>query len=268
MKKSKNIFISVFIILLVGMTSIYAEYLEEGVEVIQEPETVEYNNIQFSMEFKQKLELQGMLEKYKEFLVNMNVQTPYQKDLEQIILQGTNASDLMIAYEYLQADYAPKAQLNVLLKMKKEGMAWNKVFTNYSNQQPKFIPTNFEQKYLQDLISVGSVTRDDIMIADHIAHSAQVKPQEVIEKRIGGMSFKEISLFYDLLGSKAELSRVSISLETLNRYLDSGYDEEYIAESFVLAERVNQSIETVVLRQERGITDEMLIEAYLTNKYK
>ncbi len=275
MKKMRYAVLGVILILMIGMTSIYAEYSDNTVHA-QDEETVSYKeqpdelvieDIDLSETLSATLEKQGLLEIYKDFLVRMNVQTDYVIALEDLIIEGYDTTDVMVAYDYLQEDYASYEQFEHLLAQRKDGQSWEAIFLAYKKSEGTFTPTNFEQDYLQSLVEVGTLNRDDIMIADHIAYSAKVEPQVIIDKRIRGMSVKEICLDYGLIGSGETLPHVSISLDAINRYMDAGYEETYIATSYVLAQRVNRSVDTVIARVNKGITDEAILADYLTNIY-
>lgn len=268
--------LGVILILMIGMTSIYAEYSDNGVNADNEeelkykeqPEALVVEDIELSDALTTILESQGLLAIYQEFLVQMNVQTDYVAALEGLIIEGYEATDVMVAYDYLQEDYAPYEQLQRLLDQREDGQSWEAIFIGYKESEGTFVPTNFEQEYLQSLVEVGTLNRDDIMIADHIAYSAEVEPKVIINQRIQGMSVKEICLYYGLIGSEETLPHVSISLDAINRYLDAGYEEDYIAESYVLAQRVNRSVDTIIDRAKKGVTEEAILADYLTNTYR
>ena len=275
-KVLKGITIIIALAILMQITSIFAtqsneEELEENAEVkILEPDTVDPTTIIISDEVKQMIissSGENYIDVYKNFLVELNVQSVYKDLIESFILEGYRLEDILIAYEYLADHYSKSSWLEQLLNDKKSGKTWEQLFKNYIEAEGAFVPSNFDQEYLEELLNVETITPDDIMISDRIAQSLDVPFQDIINQRLGNLSFKQICMDKGALGSADRLSRVQITMEELNKYTDQGMQEETVIEAYVLASKVKAQPKDTIEKMKQGMSYEKIFADYLVNKY-
>lgn len=273
MKKynKKSFLILTIIVTVVAVTSLqsFASLDEEVVTMDRSTvEVLTLESVSINREMEALLTASGVSEKtYKSFLVEYNVHEMYQEQLQLLGADGKSIQDIMIGYAFLEEKVGLLADLEGLIAMKNQ-FGWASAFKKYKDAQKPFIPMEFDSAYLDDLLSRASITADDIMLADLAAHQTLMKFEDVIAYRISGECWKDIFAELGIAKSSSQLPRVQVTNEDIAKYSRIlGLTEDQILSGFVLAEKLDQSPNEILLKTKSGQTEEEIQAFYLEEKY-
>ncbi len=230
-------------------------------------------NIEVSQEIQEIIKLQyaekypHYLEKYKYFLVTLEVSPQLQSFVEDLLVEGYQLGDMMSAYDFLYQEYGTGEELKTLLKAQKEGRPWASLFKDYL-QENIFVPRVFDTAYLEKLTQTPGIGSDDIMIADRIAHKTGEDFEGLIHRKLEGESWQEITTGLNILNGSAQLPRVQVTQEKLVAYAATGLQEDQVVEALVLANKLGFSEEAVIELVKGGQSREVILAAGYQEKYQ
>lgn len=208
------------------------------------------------------------LRNYKEMIVLLNVHEKFKNDIENMIGNGKMATDIMIAYTFLNDCYGKATEIETLVNQKEAGSSWVEIFKQYNRENQPFTPQSFDFDYLDNLMKQAGITNDDIMIADRVSRSARTAFEEVIAKRTGGESWKEINADYDIVNGQEAILRVSVTQEQLEKHKKGGaLSEEQVVETLVIANKLGLDEQTAIDKAKTGYTVERFFAEALEQKY-
>lgn len=209
------------------------------------------------------------VERYKRFIVLLNVDVLYKNKIEELLLMDKQLKDILIAYEFLYERYGSWDALIKMLEGREAEKTWEELFTVYKQSHPDFAPRSFDFDYLNALMKREDLSEDDIMIGDQIASASGEDFETIIELRAEGESWQEISTGYGLLNTRESIPRVSITAEQLQKYISGEkLEEERIIEVLVLADKLGLNEKDAIGLAESGYSNEQIFAAALQEKYK
>lgn len=204
---------------------------------------------------------------YTELLQSLNVHDKYKNEMDRLLGEGHNLSDILTAYSFLNDKYGTLQEIETLVQEKESGKDWTYIFTKYNKKNPEFVPRSFEDGYLEEVLKVPGITADDIMIADRVSQKTGRTFQEVMEKRMEGQNWKDINAWLDIVNGDETLPRVSVSPEQIDKYVNTGMDREIVIKGYVIAKKLGQKAETVMKELKEGTKEEELLDKYYTRIY-
>ncbi|OKQ00011.1 hypothetical protein [Paenibacillus sp. P46E] len=206
---------------------------------------------------------------YNQFIAGLRVQKVYKEELDRLISLGYSLQNVEITYDYLYQNYGLKSDLENLLKQKKSGAGWEEIFKDYQKKHEPFQPRSFDMKDLDALMSSSELQSDDIMIADRISFVSGKSVDEIVSKRLAAASWSNVCVELNILQNPEQLPRIQVTAEQLEKYVQPGkFDEAEVTRAFVMAQKVNQSPETVIERMKAGLSDEAILAEFYVLKYK
>ncbi len=206
---------------------------------------------------------------YKTLLLELEIPLSFQTEIEDMYINGHKVQDVLVAYEYLYNDYGNIAELEVLIKQKESGKAWETVFKEYKRGMPEFIPGNFEAGKLEEIFKIPGITPDDVIIADRITQQSGMEFDELVAMRGQGLDWKTINEGLGIVNTSGELPRVAITNAQVKNYIKStGLSEERVIEALVLAQKLDKDGKAVVDKVKAGNTEEDIIAQSLEEKYR
>jgi hypothetical protein len=208
------------------------------------------------------------IENYKEFLSRLKVHEKYKNEIENMIREGLKLPDIMIAYSYINDKYGNLDEVKAMVSAGAAGKDWRRLFEEYSQNNPEFIPRSFDSSYLEKLLKIDWITKDDIMIADRVSQKLSVTFDEIIQKRIGKISWLEINAGYNIINGQEELPYVPVKPEKVKKLsLKSGLSENSVVQAFVMAYKLGLNAEEIISKVKAGHSKERIFADCLKQKY-
>lgn len=250
--------------------------VSNDININQEDQTIDTNTSSVFVSDEVKSAIQDSdsesyeknLENYERLLIELNAHDDFKNEIETLILEGHLVPDILSAYEFLYWEYGRSEDIEALVLERESGKDWSTIIKAYKENNIEFIPTTFEQGFLEELILNPSITTDDIMIADRVSQKTAIDFQQLIDKKIEGEDWKSINTELSILNSQDKLPRVQITAEQIELHTKSEVlTEQQVIESYVLANRVNMNSEDVIERILAGKFEQDIYDEYLTNKY-
>lgn len=206
---------------------------------------------------------------YNQFIAGLSVQKVYKEEMDRLISLGYPLQDVEIAYDYLYQNYGLKKDLENILMQKKSGTDWEDIFKAYQKKHEPFKPRSFDMKDLDALMSSSELQSDDIMIADRISFVSGKNVDEIVSKRLAAGSWSNVCVELNILQNPEQLPRIQVTAEQLEKYTQPGkFNEAQVTRAFVMAQKVNQSPESVIEKMKAGLSDEAILAELYVLKYK
>lgn len=242
------------------------EESKKETEFITSVEKVTLDNIELTDEIVSKLGTN--IEKYKKAMVKMDVQKSFQAEINRLILENYDINDILIAYEYLNINFGKKSELSSFVAAKKGGKAWVDIFKS-TKSLAEFEPRTFNSEDLEMYLSESNLTTDDIMIADIVTSRSNKDYNEIIYKKIDGMTWKNINEQIEVLSSNESLPRVMINNQQVMQFRGKySLSEDQVIDSFVIAENLNEQPSNIMKKYKAGESREQIYVDILTRRYK
>lgn len=205
---------------------------------------------------------------YKNLLEKYNVHSKFKNYIENMITQGYKLPEILIAYEFLYHHYGTSEELSALVIQKQGGKSWSQIFSDFKNSHPDFIPRAFDPDYLEKLMQNPGIQPDDIMIADRISHETAQQFEDLIHRKVEDESWKTINATLEILNSAGYLPRVEVTTDDIERYASGqAFTEQQVVESFVLAQKLDVSRETIIAKMKAGLKEEKILEEFYEGRY-
>lgn len=205
---------------------------------------------------------------YKEMIILLNVHDEFKNHMENMVRNGKKITDIMTAYTFLHDCYGKISQLESLVEQREAGESWTDVFSEYNRENGAFKPRNFDFNYLESLMEKGTLTADDIMIADRISQNAGVDFSEVISEKESGKSWKDICVYYGIVNGQETIPRVQVTQEQLKKYTAGKLlTEEQVIAALVAAHKLGLDEQEAIDKAKKGYTTEQLFAEALERKY-
>jgi hypothetical protein len=206
---------------------------------------------------------------YKELLSELNVHERYQSEMENMLKAGKKLPDILIAYSFVNDSFGTIDEVKSLVDAKEAGGNWRALFDGYRESNPDFTPQSFESGYLEELLKTEGITKDDVMIADRAAQKLSVPFTEVMQKRIGLKTWKDINAEYGIVNGQMELPNVEVAPEKVEALVkSSGLTEQNVIQAFVIAYKLDADAETIIGKFRSGYTKTRIYAECLESKYK
>jgi hypothetical protein len=107
------------------------------------------------------------------------------------------------------------------------------------------------------------------MIADQVSKKTSIPFKEVMQKRIGRQTWREINAEYDIVNGQAELPRVSVEPEKVKKLMQSsGLSEQSIVQAYVTAFKLDSSVETIIEKLKSGYSKARIYSECLVSKFE
>lgn len=208
------------------------------------------------------------LNNYKNLLIDLDVHTTYKIEIERLILEGHNISDILSIYEFLYHKYGNINELESLVIEKELGRNLSDIFKVYNEKNIEFKPRSFDSDYLEKLIMIPEITTDDIMIADRVSQKTNINYEEIMDKKINGLYWKDINVEFGIINSQENLPRVKVSKEEIEKYISLyGLTEQQVIEAFVIANKINHNPQEVIEKTKENKSEEDIFAEYFIEKY-
>lgn len=206
---------------------------------------------------------------YRSLLTDLHVHKKYQDEIERLLRSGNPIEHIMIAYEFLYKEYGTMQELGAMVSDRQAGIAWDKVFADYHAAAGQFTPRTFASGQLEKWMSTGSLTADDIMIADRVSQKLSAKMEDIMKKREQGTNWREINGEYLILNAEETLPHVPVTKDQLARYVKAtALSEQKVVEAMVLADRLHMDQNRVMEEYGKGKTQEEITAMCYREKYE
>lgn len=208
------------------------------------------------------------IKNYKTLLVKLEVPEQYENKLNELIKAGNKLKDILITYEYLYENYGKIEEIDQILSQRKSNESWTSIFTQYNQGKSEFMPSSFNEEYLENLLKTPGITPDDVMIADRLS-SMKLKPfEELIEERKEGKDWKDISVELGMVNTSDKLPRVAVNGNEVQKYIKDGkISEDQVIEAMVIASKVGKQNDEIIKALKAGKKKEELFAQYYDGKY-
>jgi hypothetical protein len=207
------------------------------------------------------------LTNYTDMVTSLHVHEKYMDEMDRLLTEGYKLPDILTAYSFLNDNFGKLKEIEELVKEKESGKAWADIFQKYNKKNPEFVPRSFEEGYIEEVMKDSVVTADDIMLADRVSQKAGITIQEVMEKRMGGETWKNINAEIDILNGEETLPRITVAPEQIDKYVNAGMDRDVVVEGYVIAMKLSLKADTVMKELKAGTSVEELLDKYYTQKY-
>jgi hypothetical protein len=206
---------------------------------------------------------------YKELLLKLNVHEKYQTEIEKMIKAGKQLPDVLIAYSFVNDSFGTIGEVKNLVDARASGKGWPALFEDYIKNNPAFAPQSFDSFYLEELLKTDGITKDDIMIADRVSQKTSIPFTDVMKKRIGKQTWREINAEYGVVNGQAELPRVFVEPEKVKILMQSsGLSEQKIVQAYVTAFKLDSSVETIIKKVKSGYSKARIYSECLVSKFE
>lgn len=204
---------------------------------------------------------------YKKALVQLNVPQEFRNPIEKLIKDGKQVPDILTLYQFLYDNYGTIDELAALVDKLESGEALGDIIREYNSTHPEFVPTKFEEAYLENLMKTSSI--DDILIADRLSQKGLAQFADLIAKRQSGQSWKEINTQLGVLNTADQLPRMSLTHAQVNQCMqDSGMNEKDANNVLVLSWKTGKDYKEIIQKLKSGEKQEDIsAESYL-EKYR
>lgn len=205
---------------------------------------------------------------YKVVMAKFQVPEKYRNEVDQLIKAGYKVPNILIAYEFLDKNYGQVKELEQLLSKNRSGENWNNIFKEYSKGKKKFMPRDFDEKYLDEIMKTPGITPDDIMKADRFSQMGLKTFDELIKEKSSKKTWRDINEELGLLNVFEKSPTVIIDDAKVEQYCnDTKLEKNVIIEDLMLAAEVNKSNEYIINQLKNGISKESIYADYYTSKY-
>ena len=235
---------------------------------------VDISNVVISQEIKDVIYAQDSdnfdknIRNYKRMIVLLNVHDVFKTHIEDLIVEGMQLTDLMIAYTFLNDCYGSIEQLEILVNQRELGLSWVDIFTGYNDENPAFEPSNFNFDYLDEIMAIDGITADDIMIADRVSQNMDIPFEDVIEGRINGEIWKDINAELGIVNGQSAMPRVPVTSEQLKKHTAGDLlSEQLVVETLVTAFKLGINEQKAIDKAKEGYTAERFFAEVLEDRY-
>ena len=205
---------------------------------------------------------------YKQLLTKLNVHVTFKNEIERHIKSGKKLPDILTAYAFLNDRYGSMTDLEKLVKEKASGKKWVDIFKTYNKANPEFVPRNFDSQYLEKLLGTLGINHEDIMIADRVSQNTKVSIEEVINKRIEGLSWRLINAEYGIVNGQEKSPHLSVTREQLTKYTNqTKLSEKQVIEAMTIAMKLEKSAKEVLQSIKQGLSKEEIYSRAYEEKY-
>lgn len=204
---------------------------------------------------------------YTEMLASLHVHEKYIDEMDRLLEEDHNLSDILTAYSFLNDNFGKLQEIEELVQEKESGKAWAEIFKEYNKENKEFVPRSFEAGYIEEVMKDSVITADDIMLADRVSQKSGKTMQEIMEKRMTGESWKDINAWLDIVNGEETLPRVTVSPEQIDKYVNTGMDRDVVVKGYVIAMKLSLKADTVMKELKAGTSVEELLDRYYTQKY-
>lgn len=205
----------------------------------------------------------------KRLILELNVPDLYQNEIGKRIKEKRNVPDILIAYKFLSENYGTVGELEKMLNQKEAGKTFAQLFKEYNETHPEFVPSNFKEGYLEELLKTPGITADDIMIADRISQKGLKTFEELIELRKQGTTWQEINTGFGIINTSEKLPHVSMTSSQVKQQMkQSGLPEKQVVEALVMAGRLDQDSAGVIDKIKAGKQKEDIFAEAYEEKYR
>ncbi len=208
------------------------------------------------------------IKNYKDALSALKATEKLQKKIEDMFIKGYRVPDVLTAYEFLYDNFGTLNELENLLNKKKDGQYWASIFKEYNKNKKEFTPGNFKQGELESLMESNNITPDDIMMADKISQKGLGTFSELVNKRMKGWDWQDISSELGVINTSGSFPKVAVDKEELEGYLNStSLTKQQIVKGFVIAAKVGKPQADIIGKLKAGNKEEDVMAEYYSEKY-
>lgn len=208
------------------------------------------------------------VDNYKQLLTKLNVHITFKNEIERHIKSGKKLPDILTAYAFLNDCYGSMTDLEKLVKEKEAGKEWVDIFKAYNKANPEFVPRNFDSQYLEKLLETPGIDQEDIMIADRVSQNTKAAIEEVINKRIEGLSWRLINAQYEIVNGLEKSPHLSVTRSQLTKYTNqTKLSEKQVIEALTIANKLSKSADDVLKLVKQGLSKEEIYSKAYEEKY-
>ena len=208
------------------------------------------------------------VENYKNLLKELNVHISFKNEIERLIKNNYKLPDILTAYSFLNDNYGRMKDIEVLVGEKASGIQWSQIFKKYIRNNPEFVPSNFDPQYLDKLLQIPGISHDVIMIADRVSQKANADFDEVIDKKLNGLSWRLINAQYGIINGLEKSPHLSVTREQLDKYSNkSKLSEKQVIEAMALSDKLGLSVDDVLEAVKKGLSKEDIYSNAYREKY-
>ncbi len=208
------------------------------------------------------------VDNYKSLLKTLNVHIVFKNEIERLIREGHKLPDILIAYTYLNVCYGSVNNLEKMIKVKETGKSWPDIFKAYKKGNPEFAPRSFDSQYLQKLLNTADIGEDDVMIADRVSQNAKAEFENIINKKIEGLSWRLINAQYGIVNGLEKSPHLSLTREKLTKYTkQSGLSEKEVVGALTISQKLGKTENSVLKSIKQGLSIEDIFALAYEEKY-
>lgn len=204
---------------------------------------------------------------YRKLLVQLNVPQEFRDQLEKLMKDGKQVQDILPLYNFLYDNYGTIDELKGLVIKLESGENLGDIISEYNSAHPEFVPTKFEETYLENLMKTMSI--DDILIADRLSQKGLAKFEDLIAKRQSSISWKSINTSLGFINTSDQLPRMSLTHAQVNKCMqDNELNEKDATDALVLTWKTGKDYATVSSELKSGKKKEDIYAEAYNEKYK
>lgn len=204
---------------------------------------------------------------YKKVLVQLNVPIEFRNQLEKLMKKGKKVADILPLYHFLYDNFGTIDELEGLIDKLESGESLGDIIRDYNSTNPEFVPSKFEETYLENLMKTMSI--DDIMIADRLSQRGLAKFEDLIVMRKSGKSWKIINANLGVINTADKLPRMSMTRAQVNKSMqDNGLNEKDATDVLVLTWKTGKDYSEISKELKSGKKKEDIDAEAYHEKYK
>lgn len=207
------------------------------------------------------------VENYKRLIVELDVPKEYQEKINEALKKGNNPEDIFTCYNFLYEKYGQAEDIFNLLKEKNSFNSWESVFKEYDKKNQEFVPSDFKDGLIDEVLKDGSLNTNDIMIADRISQKGLGKFEDLIEQRKKEGNWQKIKLDLGVLNLEEALYSTAITSADVKKYSSNNVTEDQVIKTLSIARKANIDNEDLIKKLVSSNNDEEIYSKIYANKY-
>lgn len=204
---------------------------------------------------------------FKNFIVKFNVPDEFKDKVDKLIKKGEKVPNILALYNFLYDNYGTINELEELADKLELGTSLANIIKNYNSSHPEFVPSKFDNTYLENLMKTMSI--DDILIADRLSQKGLAKFEDLIGKRQKGMSWKEINTELGVINTSNQLPRLSLTHAQINKCMsDNKLSEKDAVNMLILAKNAGKDYSVISSEFKNGKKENDIMAETYDERYK
>ncbi|MBD7912106.1 hypothetical protein [Clostridium cibarium] len=209
------------------------------------------------------------IENYKKLIVELDVPEEFQEKVNEALKKGYNPSDVFTCYNFIYEKYGQVEDILNLLKDKDGSVSWEGVFEKYNKKNKEFVPSNFQDGLIDEILKNSNLKTDDIMIADRISQKGLGKFEDLIDERKKDGNWRKIKLSLGILNLEESLYSTAITSADIVKYSSNkSITEEQVIKALSIARKANIESEDLIKELVGVNKEEKIYSKIYASKYE